>query len=597
MLLSIFLHANNIDYIQKAHDLNLSQKRYWHLLLHMKNGTSEIDDKKFFLSSDGKTNPNSELDATVYALLHEKRFDDNATACLFPARKTWLKKELNISIFPKVNCKSYAKILKKLDPSSATIVFPSAHINSPASMFGHTFLRINSHYKSKLLSYAINYAASIDEEKTNGISFAINGLVGGYQGQYSMLPYYEKLKEYRDSEQRDIWEYDLNLSKQEVLKMFQHIWELNGSYSDYYFFTENCSYNMLWLLEIANPNIHLRNYFTYHVSPLETIHAMKDEGIIMKESFRDSKRSTLLKYETIIKPSCIKLTKNLLINTVSLDKLMRDKNIEIQQKRYILEAAIELLEYKYMQGDFTKNKYLDIFHKLTTVRASLGMGESLSCTIPASPLTAHRQARLSVGVQKFDDKKSLLLGIRPVYNHLEDSNNGLLRGTQIEFLSLLMKIDNNDIKLEELTVLSIASIVQISPFFQNFSWRMNLGWDKKYIDNDINLNLSVGGGASLGNSYGYGYVMTDLLTYVDDEFSVGIGTSVGLVIDKNPYFKSNIELTKRWYYNGDEQLLIDIVQSYKISQNTQLKFKYEHKKSNLDINSEDTYSLFFNYYF
>ena len=141
------MHASSTHYINKANELNLSNEHYWHLLLHIDNGLSEIDDTRFFLAQDGKTNPKSELEATIDSLLNETSFDDNATACLFPARKTWLKEQLNIKDFPQVSCKEYQKVLKRLDPKSATIIFPAAHINSPASMFGHTFLRINSSYE------------------------------------------------------------------------------------------------------------------------------------------------------------------------------------------------------------------------------------------------------------------------------------------------------------------------------------------------------------------------------------------------------------------------------------------------------------------
>ena len=87
-------------------------------------------------------------------------------------------------------------------------------------MFGHTFLRVNSSYNSKLLSYAINYAANADKKTENGFLFAIKGLFGGYYGKYNMLPYYEKLKQYRDTEQRDIWEYNLNLTKNETIQIY-----------------------------------------------------------------------------------------------------------------------------------------------------------------------------------------------------------------------------------------------------------------------------------------------------------------------------------------------------------------------------------------
>jgi hypothetical protein len=64
-----------------------------------------------------------------------------------------------------------------MDPQSVTLVFSSAHINSPASMFGYTFLRIDSSYESKMLSYAVNYAAGADPDKENGMVFAVKGLL------------------------------------------------------------------------------------------------------------------------------------------------------------------------------------------------------------------------------------------------------------------------------------------------------------------------------------------------------------------------------------------------------------------------------------
>lgn len=199
-----FLHASSEIYIKKAEELNLSQTRYWQLLLHMVDGESEIDDPSFFFAKNGKTNAKNELEETIRALLNEEKFDDNASACRFPARKAWLQEQLNMKGFADVNCQEYDETLERLAPKSATLVFPSAHINSPASMFGHTFLRINSRYKSPLLAYAINYAANADPDKENATVFAIKGLFGGYYGKYSLLPYYEKLKEYRDGEQRDI---------------------------------------------------------------------------------------------------------------------------------------------------------------------------------------------------------------------------------------------------------------------------------------------------------------------------------------------------------------------------------------------------------
>jgi len=198
----------------------------------MDNNVSEIDDPNFFFADDGATNPQHELQATLDAFFSDEKRDDNSSICRFPARYAWLQKELNATDFPSAVCSEYDKIFDRVDPKSTTLVFPAAHINSPASMFGHTFLRINSSYHSKLLSYAVNYAANANADTENGVVFAIKGLVGGYYGRYSLLPYYEKLKEYRDSEQRDIWEYDLDLSqilvKQKLFECFVIFGSLTG---------------------------------------------------------------------------------------------------------------------------------------------------------------------------------------------------------------------------------------------------------------------------------------------------------------------------------------------------------------------------------
>lgn len=565
----------------------------------MSNGVSEIDDERFFLAKDGKTNAKNELKATLEALLNETRLDDNSTACRFPARKAWLQEKLSINSFPKVQCKEYDKILKRLNPKSATLVFPSAHINSPASMFGHTFLRINSAYKSKLLSYAINYAADANPDTENGVIFAIKGLFGGYYGQYSLLPYYDKLKEYRDTEQRDIWEYDLNLNEDEVLKMVRHIWELNGTHSNYYFFTENCSYNMLWLMEVARPTVKLREHFNYQVIPLETLHAASAENLILSDSYRASKRTILLKYESLISNSYMSLPRELVNSKITIKDIVQNNSIPIQQKMYILEASTEFLEYSFSKNDMDKEQYLEQFHNITKARAALGQGKRLNIKAPANPVNSHRAVKATVGFGYREDKSISFLGIRPAYHDLEDSNYGFLRGTQIEFMDLLLSYRDEELEVEKATIISIVSLAQRSEFFDSFSWRTKFGWDKNYIDNDSNFIATLGAGFSWGNKLGYTYIMVDPILYINENFISGIGGSLGLIIDKSKYMSTNIELTRRVYDNAQKQNLAKVTQSFRLSQNLQLKFKYDYKERFIldKEGDEQTYKAVLNYYF
>lgn len=565
----------------------------------MNDNISEIDDPNFFFAKDGQTNPKSELAATLDAFFSNEVKDDNSSICKFPARYAWLKEQLNGDDFPTAQCTEYEKILEWVDPKSTTLVFPAAHINSPASMFGHTFLRINSSYNSKLLSYAVNYAANADADKENGVVFAIKGLVGGYYGRYSMLPYYEKLKEYRDSEQRDIWEYNLNLTQEETLRMFRHIWELNGTNSFYYFFTENCSYNMLWLLEAARPTLHLRNKFIYQVIPLETVHVVKEAGIIESENYRPSKRTKLLKYEKLIKKEYIHLAVELVENKSNAKSIYENKNIEIEQKRYILESAVEYLEYQYSKGKVKKEIYLELFHQLTTQRAKLGMAKPFKIKIPPNPINGHRAIRVQAGLGEKEGDMISYLGIRPAYHDLEDSNYGFLRGTQIEFMNLLLSHSKQETKVETATFLSIVSLAQRSAFFDSFSWRTKIGWDNDFFTSKPVFNFTVGAGYSWGNKLAFVYILIDPILYVQDRLTSAVGGSVGINIDKYKYFNTNIEYTQKLYDTGTNQTLIKASQGFRISQNRQIVLKYDFKdkiEANKKIN-EETFRIMFKYYF
>ena len=466
-------------------------------------------------------------------------------------------------------------------------------------MFGHTFLRINSKYNSKLLAYAINYAADADPDKENGMIFAIKGLFGGYFGSYSLMPYYEKLKEYRDTESRDVWEYDLNYTKEEVLKMVNHIWELNGTQSYYYFFTENCSYNMLWLMELARPSSYLREYFSYEVIPLETVHATKEEGLISETHYRPSKRTKLLEYEKLLDKKYLSIPRELVSFQIKVQKIMSDETVPKQQKQYILEASVEFLEYSFSKNSMNKSEYLKLFHQLSRARASLGQGKKLEVPRPQDPIESHRAIRISAGVGSREGEAIGFLGIRPAYHDIEDSNYGFLRGTQIEFLNIELAYSKEELELEMATILSIVSFAQRSEFFDSLSWRTKFGWDRDYLDNEANFSGTVGAGYSWGNESAYTYIMVDPLFYVHDGFNAALGGSLGLVFDKYDFMSTNLEITRRYYDSGDAQNLAKIAQSFRLSQSLQLKFKYEYKERViLDSNyEEETFRANLNYYF
>ncbi len=601
-LFSIALYGSTADeYWQKAKERKLWQERYWHLLLHYNGKESEIDDRDFFLSERGKGDPEEEMRATLFALLGESRFDDNATGCRFPARREYLARKLGLEKdLPEIECREFDEIMEELSPRSVTVVFPTAHINSPASMFGHTFLMINSRYNSRLLSYAVNYAADADENSENAVVFAFKGLFGGYEGRYSLLPYYEKLKEYRDTESRDIWEYDLNLDRNETMRMVRHIWELNGISSTYYFFTENCSYNLLWLIEIARPSVHLRERFTYEVIPLETIHAMRSEGLVESVSYRASKRTTLLEYEEEIKKEYLDYPVMLAEGSLPPGSLFKREDISLKQRQKIYEAAIELLQYRYIQRDLPKEEYLERFHALSKVRATLGVGEELSFGEREDPLKGHRAVRASLSAGYRESDALLIAGFRPAYHDTKDPDYGFMRGTQIEFLDLALGIrESRGVFLEKATLIGVESIATLSRFFKPLSWRLKAGWDREFFTDGARFTLQGGVGYSAGGDFGYGYLFLEPILYASEKARGAVGAKAGLKLFAGRKSALHLQFSRRFYENGFAQNIGDAAVTYVPKRGWQIGvgFGYRERMVRGGKSSEETLLFTLNRYF
>lgn len=561
------------DYWKLALEKKLYDQSFWKLLLHYHDGESEIDDKGFFLSKEGKYNLKLEMQATLASLLDEKTFEDNATACRFPSRKRYLQESLQIpqSAFPAVNCIEYEKVKKRLQPTSATLVFPSGHKNSPASMFGHSFIRINTKSQSKLLSYAVNYAAFTNED--NGLIYAIGGLIGGFQGRYSLLPYHEKIKEYVNTEQRDIWEYDLNLTPKETLIMFEHIWEMNKTFSMYYFFTENCSYNLLWFLEIARPGVHLRDYFFYEVIPVETIFAIDDERLITKKHYRPSRYKKILALSKHLSSA----EKQEAVSIAKGEKRASDLvESDLQKKRYILQTAVEYLQYRNSQGRLKsravfKKRFISILSALST----LGRGEKLEVPLPDNPLKGHRSVRVSLISGERNEQEYSQFSFRPSFHDLTDSDAGFIQGTHIEFFNTEISSFNDEVRLERMNLLEIESFSPRNTFFDPTSWRIKLAWDRDFKDDVIRPHVKLGVGLSWSSDWALIYVMNDFQTYSKSDIYGSIGAALGGVWYQGKSAKLVFESSYHYFSDGFHQRVNAVSENIALSQNHALSFSFK----------------------
>src|SRR5919109_631952 len=133
------------ELIQRASAAALHEQRYWHLLLHYRRTMaggyeSEADEEGFFLAPNGRTDPKAELNATLAQFFSTQPVGRSRqpARCAFIARYHWLKVALDIdeSGLPSQPCERFQSWLAELNPASITLIFPSAYMNNPSSMFG-----------------------------------------------------------------------------------------------------------------------------------------------------------------------------------------------------------------------------------------------------------------------------------------------------------------------------------------------------------------------------------------------------------------------------------------------------------------------------
>ena len=176
---------------EQALERQLSQHPYWLKLLHFYSFAesvgqwsfkSDVESSGFFLSAKGKTDPQAELKATIKALLAPAGDDPNQHArCKFIARFNWLQSKLDFPELPKQACPLFERWANLGEASGISIVFVSAYLKNPASIFGHLLIKFNSTnslFGHSLLRPTLNYGAKITPGD-NPFMYALNGLFGG----------------------------------------------------------------------------------------------------------------------------------------------------------------------------------------------------------------------------------------------------------------------------------------------------------------------------------------------------------------------------------------------------------------------------------
>lgn len=438
----------------------------WLKLLHMKkSGNGHVSPVKtrpdmasFFLSEKGSQDPLAELKETYSLMFEQGQEKALKTQCRFLARRDFFVRHSKLPLKDALEtCEFTQDWLGKLNTDRLSLIFASGYLNSAASSFGHTFLKLhnpNNQSGKELLDYGINFAARTAD--TSGALYALYGLFGFFPGSFGMTPYHQMIKEYTNLEGRDLWEYQLNLSKEEVERMLWHLLELEGSYVDYYFLDDNCSFEILKILEVARPGLNLAGEDELYVIPLDTV--KRAEPLFVKTTYRPSLQ-TIWNYQK--------------------RNLMSNENQQIRSAQNLSEWNSETLSagqtYYSLMTYEDHEKYKSLNYEISRERAKRGKAENASDEVgpPANPLTSHHSSLVQLGVIQSHHELKLLSGFRFAFHDELSRNAGLTPFSHLEVGGFQFEKS----QLRRYRLIEMLSTESISSFGWPLSWGVKFGGD------------------------------------------------------------------------------------------------------------------------
>jgi hypothetical protein len=505
-----------------AHARRLSEAREWRTLMHYRptqfgGWRSEADGLGFFMSGEsGKRDPAAELDATLAVFFQPASTRDAWTEegqhpqCVFPARWAWFKRALGIDArrLPDQPCPLYENWRRGIAAEAATLIYATAYLNSPASMYGHTFLRLSraTGEGNPLLDYAVNFAADIDTE--NGLVYAVRGVTGGFRGRFYVVPYYMKVQEYSNIDSRDLWEYELTLSREQVDRLVMHTWETRSTHFNYFFFTRNCSYQLLTLLEVADPSLHLTDGFGLRVIPSDTIRVVLEQpGLVRGVRPRPSLLSVMTRRKAVLNSPEIRAAE--LWAAASPGGPAPPKlDLPRERQALIIDAAYDYARYKEGFHAEPSDAFKKRERRMLLARGRLGVPPQEVVTKPGidAPERGHATLRLGLGGGTSDQSGSFeTLSVRGAIHDYLDPPSGYPEDSQLEMGHVRLRFDNDArrLRLDRIDAVNIISAAPLDRWAHSVSWRVWAG-----VDNAREIGCERPGSDRAGWRCLYGGVIT-----------------------------------------------------------------------------------------
>ena len=349
-------------------------------------------------------------------------------------------------------------------------------------MYGHTFLRLSraTGEGNPLLDYIVNFAA--DVTTTNGFVYALKGTTGGFAGRFFVMPYYVKVQEYSNIESRDLWEYELALTRPQIERLVAHAWETRNTYFSYYFFTRNCSYQLLALLEVAVPELHLVDGFWMRAIPADTVRVvLRQPSLVVRQTARPAILASMKGRRALLHDDELASAERWATLPTTAPPPAEPARAPAREA-LVLDAAYDYMRFR----EGLRNEPTDDFkrreRKLLLARGRTGAPPVVLEARPATdaPERGHATLRVSAGAG-WDNAGGLFerLSIRPALHEYLDPPPGYPADSTLVMGNLALRFDDpsRHLRLDHLDALDVVSTAPYDRWINGVSWKVWAGAD------------------------------------------------------------------------------------------------------------------------
>ncbi len=574
---------------------SLAQSPQWWQLLHYNtHGISTINSDTFFLAANGKKDPQQELTALIEGYSSPEELSDRHPRCLFPARYYWLFQKfpeifpLSGNEFVPKECKRFYRWSLLDQVQSLSLMLVSGYMGNPASIFGHSFLKINvSGKETDLFDLSISYGALVPENELIPL-YILRGLFGGYQAGFSDKYFYNQDQVYSHTEFRDIWEYTLHLSPQARAFILMQLWEIIGKKQDYYFLNRNCAWHQAVLLDTVIDQPLARSGSFWYL-PVETFFRLTtineerqrigEKPLLSSVTYHPSRQRLLIHYFKQLSSKELVAAKELIFSKLAALKKIKET---LKKNSYIKVLNACLYWYQYQEIAHEEKKE-EIVHFKDRILLELlkepAQKEPLFFSIKERPPPTQKNPPQYLGagfVYSSFEKEFLVLQWSPFTRDLLGNNN--LEGDELVVFDTEIGIG----AAEDALFLSRLDFIRARksqiydlPFNEkkHWSWQLRIATEKEDTDQDFLFFFAAGKtirhpespfylysqlGGSLHLLFPYLRIKPELGLFWDGR---AVSGKIALSMEnKGVNFQTNMQATAafQWHISSASALCLDI---------------------------------------